>query len=381
MCHEPKRTRVPRRPAPVVRAALTASLFWLSASAARADEVGSGVYIRTDSDHTTVVSPRVRAKSDVAEGTSAEVAYSADIWTSASIDIRTAASKVVMEQRDELDVSLSHDFSDVTLGGGYRFSKENDYESHAGSGSVAYNFADNAATLAASAFVSGDTVGRAGDPKFKRALTSFGSRLSFTQVLDPKMLVQASYDLAYFSGYQASPYRYVGIGGDGRCHGAAQMSSPMCVPEREPDTRLRHAIVGRLRRAFSADVSAGVSYRFYLDSWGIGSHTIEAQLAWLTDEATELALRYRFYTQGRSTFYRPVYQPTDNLKYVTIDRELSAMGIQRVGIDLQHSFQLGSDVTLKGVTSAGVDLYHYANFPGLKNVKALELSFAGVLAL
>jgi hypothetical protein len=357
--------------------AALAALAWLAPSTALADEVGSAVYIRTDTDHTTVISPRVRAKGDVAEGTSAEVAYGADIWTSASIDIRTAASKVVMEQRDELDLSLSHEMSDVTVGGGYRYSKENDYESHSGSGSVAYNFADNAATLSASAFVSGDTVGRSGDPKFKRPLTSFGSRLGFNQVLDPKMMLQLSYDVAYFNGFQSSPYRYVGIGGDGRCHGTA----PMCVPEREPGTRLRHALVGRLRRAFSNTVSAGVSYRFYLDSWGIGSHTIEAQLAWLAGENTELALRYRFYTQGRTKFYRAVYQPTDNLKYVTIDRELSAMGINRIGLDLQHTFQLGGDMQLRGVTSVGGDFYHYANFPGLKSVKALELSFAGVLVL
>jgi hypothetical protein len=373
----PKRTGLHLRRARALGLGLGVLALCLLPAAGHADEIGSGLYIRTDTDHTTVISPHARAKGDVASGTSVDVTYSADIWSSASIDIRTAASKLVMEQRDELDLGVSHEFPDVTVGGGYRFSKENDYESHSGSGSVSYNFADNAATLAASAFVSGDTVGRSGDPRFSRALTSVGTKLSFTQVLDPKMLVQVSYDLAYFNGYQASPYRYVGIGGDGNCHGTA----PECVPEREPDKRMRHALVGRIRRAFGDDFSAGMSYRFYLDDWGITSHTIEAKLAWLPAEASEIAFRYRFYVQTDTKFYKPVYQLTDDLKYVTIDRELSAMGINRVGLDFDHLFELSNATTLKGVLSTGADFYHYNHFPGLKKVTALEVSLAAVLQL
>ncbi len=349
----------------------------MASARGHADEIGSALYIRTDTDHTTVISPHARAKHDFGGGTSVDVSYGADVWTSASIDIRTAASQVVMEQRDEVDVGVSHEFPDVTVGAGYRFSKENDYESHAGSASFSYNFADNAATLAASAFVSADTVGRSGDPLFKRPLDSVGGRLGFTQVLDTKTVLQASYDLAYFNGYQSSPYRYVGIGGDGNCHGTA----PMCVPEREPGTRLRHALVGRVRRAFGDDFSAGLSYRLYLDSWGILSHTIEAEVSWLAGESSEIAFRYRFYTQGDTKFYKPIYQLTDDLRYVTIDRELSAMGINRFGLDLTHTFPLGDDVNLKGLFSPGIDLYSYKHFYGLKHVTAYELSFAAVLQL
>jgi hypothetical protein len=342
-----------------------------------AEEIGSAIYVRTDSDHTTVVSPRVRGKTEVAPGTSAEIAYGADVWTSASIDIRTAASRVVTEQRDELDFNLSHELADVTLGGGYRFSKENDYESHAGSASLSYNFADNAATLAVSAYVSGDQVGRSGDPKFDRGLTSIGSRLGFTQVLDAETVLQLSYDVAYLNGYQASPYRFVGIGGDGRCHGTASL----CLPESDPKVRLRHALVARLRRALGQSFSAGLSYRFYLDDWGIRSHTIEGQLAVLPSEVSQIALRYRFYTQSGASFYRARYLPTDDLRKITIDRELSALGINRVGLEYEQGFSLGDSVLLRGVLAAGLDFYKYDNFPGLKQVTALELSAAAVLQL
>jgi hypothetical protein len=362
----------------VAAAFCAACAFLLCApSAGRADEVGSGLYIRTDSDHTTVISPRVRAKGQLDPDTSLEVVYAVDVWTSASIDIRAAASRVVSEQRDEIDVNASHALGDVTLGAGYRWSKENDYLSNSGNASLAYNFADNAATLALSGWVSQDAVGRSGYPSFDESLSSFGGRLGFTQVLDTKSLLQLSYDLAYLDGYQASPYRFVPIGGMGACATIA----PMCVPERNPEKRIRHALVARARRAFGDSISLGLGYRFYLDDWSLHSHTIEADLAWLPAAHSQLALRYRFYVQSAADFYKPHYAPADDLEFVTIDRELSALSIHRIGADFEHGFELGNDSVLRASLGAGVNLYHYDDFPGLKSVTALELSTAVLLQL
>ena len=50
---------------------------------ARADEVGTAVYIRSDTDHTTVIAPRLRAQLGLTEQTKATVSYAVDVWTSA----------------------------------------------------------------------------------------------------------------------------------------------------------------------------------------------------------------------------------------------------------------------------------------------------------
>jgi hypothetical protein len=365
----------------VVSVALTVcvpcALIVCAPSSSRADEVGSGLYIRTDSDHTTVISPRIRAKGQLDPDTSLEVVYAVDVWTSASIDIRAAASRVVSEQRDEIDVNASHALGDVTLGAGYRWSKENDYLSNSGSASLAYNFADNAATLAVSGYVSADAVGRSGYPTFDESLSSFGGRLGFTQVIDTKSLLQLSYDLAYLDGYQASPYRFVPIGGGGVCANVA----PMCVPERDPQKRIRHALFARARRAFGDSTSLGLGYRFYLDDWSLHSHTLEADLSWLPAADSQLALRYRFYVQSATEFYQAHYAPTDDLQFVTIDRELSPLSIHRIGAEFEHSFDLGTGTVLKASVAAGVNLYKYDDFPGLDHVTALELSTAVLLQL
>ena len=67
------------------------------------DVVEAGVVLRADTDTTQVVSPRARTRLGLLdEDTHFDVEYTADIWTSASIDIRTAATAAVTEQRDDV---------------------------------------------------------------------------------------------------------------------------------------------------------------------------------------------------------------------------------------------------------------------------------------
>src|SRR5690242_122617 len=106
----------------------------LSPRASRADQLSSAIYVRSDSDETTVVAPRLHAQLPLEETTNLNFTYAVDVWTSASIDIMTSASKVpVTEQRDEIDVAVDHAFDDITLSGSYRYSTEPDYLSNGGS--------------------------------------------------------------------------------------------------------------------------------------------------------------------------------------------------------------------------------------------------------
>lgn len=348
----------------------------------RADELGSAVYVRTDTDHTTVVSPQMRAKLNVGEATTVDVTYLVDVWTSASIDIVTSATKqgAITEQRDELDLGVSQQIDGLTLSGGYRYSIENDYHSHGGNLAASLDFADNAATLAASLSVTADTVGRVGDPDFSRPLTTVSSRLSFTQVLDPATLIQGTYELGHSGGYQASPYRFVPIGGNGSCAGTASL----CVPERTPDSRLRNSIVVQGRRAFGSSASLGLGYRFYFDDWKLTSHTVQTQLSWLPNDSTTLALRYRYYSQGSSYFYKPSYSFGANVdnQYITFDRELSALSSHRVGVDYEGDFELGNgEMLFRGILTVGGTHYIYDEFLWLDQVTALEITVSLVLEL
>ncbi len=361
-------------------------LAWLAAAlglappgSAAADELATALYVRSDSDDTTVISPRVRAQRQLGETTEVDATYSADVWTSASIDIRTSASKrPVTEQRDELDVGVTNAFEDVSLHVGYRLSIENDYDSNGLSASAAWDFADNAANLTLSVNGIHDVVGQSGAPDFARRLDTLDTRLSFTQVLDPEMFATLTYDLALLDGYQASPYRHVGFGGTG----AGCVDAGRCLPEDVPDARMRHALAATLRRAFSAAFSAGATYRFYVDDWGLQSHTALLDLGLAAGEHTLLALHYRLYSQGRVDFYReryPAWSP--EIGRTTHDRELSTSASHRLGLDLEQTigFDEGRELSMS-LDVAGAQFYYY-EFVGLRSVRALEVTTALVLTL
>jgi hypothetical protein len=364
---------------PVVKfSALRVVLAWicLAVPLARVDAqaVDSSVYVRTDTDHTTVVAPRAHARTPISEGTHVDFTYAADIWTSASIDIRASASQAITEQRDEIDVGLDHEFSDVTLTGGYRFSTEPDYTSHGGNLGLSYDFAGNNATLALGASANFDRVGRAGDRLFSRPVRNLSGRIAFTQVLDTNSLVQGIYEIMHAQGYNSSPYRYIGIGGtDGLCWYG---KTSTCAPESSPDLRLKHALAIGVRRSFSSRWSAGAGYRLYLDSWSLLSHTALADLAFTPTTNLILSLRYRFYTQNAVSFYRALYPNLDAVqRFYTNDKELSPLTEHRLALDIERSVLISASGQLvRPMLSIAGSLYNFSNFIPLKSIQALEIT-------
>ncbi|MFN9812796.1 MAG: DUF3570 domain-containing protein [Deltaproteobacteria bacterium] len=335
------------------------------------DEVRVSTLVRGDTDTTVVVNPSVRARVELFDpDTHIDAEYTADIWTSASIDIRTAATQAVTEQRDELNAGIDRRIEDFTLRGGYRYSSENDYEAHGGLVSGALDLADHNSTLELRLTAENDRVGRSGDEIFSRPLTVFGGRLGYTQVIDPQMVVQVAYELGHAEGFQSSPYRFVGIGGDGRCNGTALL----CVPETHPSVRTRHAFVARGRRAFDDHLSAHLDYRFYIDDWGLYANTAAVQLNWMHDEHGLLALRYRLHQQGAAGFYRSTYpDPSGTLRFVTRDRELSPLWTHRLGLSYERGIALGeAGPELRIAAALGGTYLSYADFVGLTEVLALD---------
>ncbi|HKU39111.1 MAG TPA: DUF3570 domain-containing protein [Polyangiales bacterium] len=340
---------------------------------AEGDSLSSGVYVRADGDDTTVVSPHAHVRKRVLDATDVDLSYRADIWTSASVDIRASASLPVTEQRDELQAGVSHEWTDVTLAGSYRYSVENDYVSHGAFANGTYDFAGNNASLTAAAYALFDTVGRAGGPAFSQPLRSVGGRLSFTQVLDAQMFVQFTYELTHLDGYQASPYRKVGLDGTG----FGCVAASLCLDEHEPSLRTRHAAAVQLRRALSEAFSAGASYRFIVDDWGLSSHTAALEIGVMLGASSLLGLRYRFYTQSGVNFYQARYvSPSSEGAYTTRDREQSPMHDQRIALDFEQKVPLPDDSALSIVVGLAGSRFDYDDFVGLVRVFAWEATLS-----
>jgi len=344
---------------------------------------GTSVYVRSDSDKTTVIAPRLHVGAPVGDASRVDLVYTADVWTSASIDIRTSASKAVTEQRDELTGSFSHELDNLTLTGSYRYSHEFDYSSHGGTLGSSFSFADKSATLDLRLAGAFDEVGRAGDPGFRRPVRNLGARASFTQVLDSQTFVQVIYELMEAHGYNSSPYRLVGIGTDNGLCVSPTSRAYYCIPEASPDERLRHAFAFNLRRALGAAVSFGLGYRFYLDSWNVKSHTGLADLSWNVSRELMLSLRYRFYLQAQARHYQPTYDISDGgRQYYTNDKELSAFSSHRLALDLERGFELdAAGRELSVILSVAPSIFLYDNYVPLSQITALEVTLATVLKL
>jgi hypothetical protein len=341
---------------------------------------GSAVYVRQDSDHTTVIAPRLHVGAPVDDATRVDLVYTTDIWTSASIDIRASASKPVTEQRDELTGSVTHQFNDVSVNGAYRYSHESDYESHGGTLGASFDLAEKSTTLDLRLSGAFDEVGRAGDPGFHRPVRNMGARVGITQLLDSQTYIQVLYELMDAHGYNSSPYRFIGIGtANALCSTAAYY----CIPEASPSERVRHAFAVNFKHALGNSFSVGLGYRFYLDSWDVMSHTLLGELAWNMSRDTILSLRYRFYTQGSASHYSSHYDVGDSTRqYYTNDKELSSFQSHRVALDLEHAFTLDErGHELDVVLSAAPSIFLYSNYVPLNQITAIELTLATVLKL
>jgi hypothetical protein len=334
-----------------------ASLVVLWSTVAAADTTFvSKLQVYVDNDHTTVVSPLVKAVADVNDTTSVNAGYVADIVTSASIDIVTQASKTTIHDiRHQVSAGGARIVGPWTFSGTYLYSTENDYRSHNFAAGIERRLFENNTTLSLSYGLSLDTVMRSGDTNFHKSQNDNEVAFTFTQILSPKLIVMAGYTFGYVDGFQASPYRFVPVRTD------PSMNPLFWVPETDPETRYKHAFVVGFNKHIFEDSAIQADYRFYADTWGIQSHTV--QLRYLVNLTPNLEVRFRerFYTQLGSTFYQPNYSQVE--QYMTIDRELSALWSETFGVKL--SYRLGTDVEAELKTD--VFYYHYNDFPLLQS--------------
>lgn len=352
-------------------------LAWFALLLAVADpeaevvETAASVYVRTDSDQTTVVSPRTRVRVPVAGPRNhVDLVYAVDVWTSASVDIRTAATGRVREQRDEIDAGADRTFSWGTAGLGYRFSHEPDYLSNAGSAFVQVEARQKTITIDGRVSAGQDVVGRSGDEHFGERIGHGSAYVGYTHVLGRNTLAQLTAEGRLQRGFLSSPYRWVSLGGSPLCAD----SFGLCIPEVHPGQRFRLASMARVRRALSPRWSSGAAYRFYADSWGVLGHTGKLDLRLAAKPNLILGLEGRMHGQTGARFYRPAYGESGT--FFTRDRELSTMWNARGSASAEATFPVHDATDLRVGALLGGGVYRYPNFVGLDTVGVLEATIS-----
>lgn len=302
----------------------------------------SAVSAYSDTDAVHVISPTVAAgvKDDVA-GWSIDGRYLVDAVSAASVDIVSTASGHWKEVRHvgALGAELKVGTVGLTAAGG--FSREPDYLSLGGGGTISFDLFDKNVTPFIGGSYGHDDVGRTGLPhEFWRTMQKGTAQVGATFVVNRSTIASVSVDAIFERGYLAKPYRYIplfapGVG-DALPAGAPistvnDLRLDLRPVDALPGARDRFALGGRIAHRFET-ITVRADQRLYHDSWGMSASTTDARIM------IELGQRFmfwphaRFHTQDGISFWERTYEaavapdgtPAVPL-YRTGDRELGPL--------------------------------------------------------
>ena len=288
------------------------------------------VLVYVDDDSTTIVTPMVILQKDIFEETSLNFQYLADIQSCASVDVVSTASPSMgyEETRHSFTLGAQHRRQLTTMGGGFSYSTENDYISHAFLGNLSQELFQRNFTVGLNLAVRWDQIGRVNDEHFEENLTGLTANISLTQLISPTWIGQFVYTLEYLDGYQASPYRLVPVGAE------TTIDASFSVPETHPRKRVRNAFTGRLKQSLSERWFLEQSLRVYFDTWGMTAQTVLLQAYWQISVPITLRFRYRFHNQNRADFYQEWYPALQ--EYMSRDREIGTLQSHLLGPQFQY---------------------------------------------
>lgn len=325
-----------------IAALCTCASVWLACfGVVRADEA-SGTWTGELESHgsyylersTKVLVPTGRLALEAPNGVRMNVAYLADVISSASIATgQSDSDSVHVEVRQGLGAgvgkALAIGDNELDLSVNATHSWESDYISWLGGVRAGYLFNQKNTGLSLGVTGVHDSVYR-NQPDardFVGHLDGVTFNLGFSQILSPVLTFGAGYQLVYLTGFLGNPYRRVTVGPP--------------VMEQPPDIRFRHNL--ELTAAWYLPGS-GTTFqgfaRFYTDSWNLHAITPELRIYQELGRSFNVRLRGRYYAQGKADFARPgasigVY-PMGYMGAYTSDPKLSEF----------ESIQLGARLTM-----------------------------------
>lgn len=312
-----------RRPALVAAAALLAMLACTQGAARRplGLQVDAGTTVYANDDALTVVSPWADVRQQVSDEVAVSGGWTADVISTASVDIITAATSPYRETRNEGRVSVEVKQGEVLWGAGYIASIEPDTHVHTGTVHGQVDLLSRRLTVGLTYGLGYGRIGTWQEPKsLWRDRWIHDVVVVATGVLDRNTVAGVSYTFEQNSGDLASAYRRVPLFPADEA--LWERPHAQWVAERHPSARGRHAFSLTARRALTDQLFLRATWRGYFDTWAIRSHAGEVGFA-VDFGPVGVEVSDRFNWQSRASFYRSVY--TVNRELITADRRLGEL--------------------------------------------------------
>ncbi len=196
-----------------------------------------------------------------------------------------------------------------------------------------------------------------------RSRDSYSASFAFTQVINTRMQGAILLDLAYQSGYLGLPF-----------HRVYFADSTKAVVEKLPSQRFKLPVGFRLNYFFGDNIIIKTYYRFYIDSWGLRSHTASIEVPVKITPFLSVSPFYRYYIQTAVNYFAPYQRHTAADEYYTSNYALSSFSANLIGVGGRLAPPKG--IFDKHFSSIEVRYAHYTETTDLvSNVISLDLKF------
>ena len=267
----------------------------------------------------------------------------------------------IRDSRTETSVTATRYGEDHSIALTLTRSEEDDYEATAPSLSGEWTFNDALTTLSAGLSYSTDDIEPTDATAFGRVVRakrrSRSASVGVSQVIDRSSAIYAGLSVTDHAGYLSDPYKLRDV---------------------RPEERLERAVSVRYRRFLDRPNAAlHLDYRYYVDDWGITSHTLHTSWYQNVGASWQVVPNVRYYSQSEADFYRSAddfSRPLDVAQ--SSDFRLSAYGAFTFGLK-GIVRQPGWSLTI------GADRYigneKYGLWSGIQHPARLDFTLASVV--
>ncbi len=188
-----------------------------------------------------------------------------------------------------------------------------------------------------------------------------GFNLGLSQILNKNALLQLTANYTRQSGYLSNPYKFVYVRGEitpEEYFALSEATYPGAINwndithlevvglelfrEARPDLRNQYSFSSRLNQYLPAvNAALHMDYRYYVDDWGIDSHTME--LSWLQNLPWGLTVTpsLRYYSQSQANFFAPYFLAPRADGHYSSDFRLSGYGALSSGLTVSKQSNRG----------------------------------------
>lgn len=194
------------------------------------------------------------------------------------------------------------------------------------------------------------------------ARNTLTASFSFEQVINSRLQGSIALDVVYQSGYLGLPFHRV------------YFNNGKDSIENLPSQRFKLPIGLRLNYFLGDNIIIRSYYRFYVDSWGLQSHTANIEVPVKITPFFSISPFYRYYIQSAAKYFAAyeVHSPQD--QYFTSNYALAAFSSQSFGVGFRVAPPKG--VFIKSLKMLEIRYSHYTQTTNLNaDMISLNLKF------